>query len=111
MIIIGEFLNFSLSNGLCLFRSEVNINTSLLVFIKNQFLNYITEGKAICLFYHLFVVTLRQVPKAAVQKQSTPMAALVSGKLGIKSSSNKYKLWQSKALTTINVLNSDCKPF
>ena len=85
MIIIGEFLNFPLSNGLCLFGFEVNINTSLLVFIKNQFLNYIKEGEAICLFCHLFVITLRQVPKVTVQKQSTPIWALVSGKLGLKS--------------------------
>ena len=82
----------------------------MLVFIKNHLLNYVKEGEAICLFYNLFVITLRQVPKATVKKQSTPMWALVSGKLGIKSSSNKYKLWQIKALTTIKVLNSDCKP-
>ena len=111
MIVIGEFLNFPLWNGLCLFRFEVNVNTLLLVFIKKQLLNYITEGKAICLFYHLFVITLRQVPKAAVQKQSTPIWALVSGKLGLKSWSNKYKLYQLKTLTAIKVLNSDCNPF
>ena len=51
------------------------------------------------------------VPKAAVQKQSTPIWVLVSGKLGLKSWSNKYKLYQLKTLTAIKVLNSDCNPF
>ena len=73
MIIIAEFLSFSLSNELCLLRSEVIITSSFLVFIKNQLLKYIKEEEGICFFYHLFLITLLQVSKVAVQKQSIPM--------------------------------------
>ena len=49
------------------------LTSFLLVFIKNQLLHYIKEEEAICFFYHLFFITVRQVPKVAVQKQSTPL--------------------------------------
>ena len=106
IIIIGEFLNFCLWNGLCLFRSEVNINSFLLVYIRNQFLKYINEEEAIC----SFLISLLQVPKIPVQKQRTPMWALVSITLEMKSWSNKHKFWQLKIFTTVKLLNSHEKP-
>ena len=56
-------------------------NSFSIVFITNQFLQYIKEEEAIC----SFLITLLQVPKVAVQKQRTPMSALVSIKLEVKS--------------------------
>ena len=71
MIIIGEFLNFCLSHGLSLFRCEVNITSFLLVFIKNQLLQYIKEEEAKCFFYHRFFIILFRVPATGLEPTTT----------------------------------------
>ena len=52
-------------------------------------------------------ITVLWAPKVAESKQSTPLWTLVFIILGMKSSWNKYKLWQLKIFTTIKTLNSD----